>query len=132
SPRAEHVAIYDPTADRMIVHGGNDTPSYPPKDDAWALSLANPPQWQVLSNHPPGSPVASAYDSRRNRLLVSIDDYPNTNATWALQMGSNNPRWSMIPTSGEGPSRRQDQATIYDPVRDRVIFFGGDLTNEVW
>jgi hypothetical protein len=53
--------------------------------------------------------------------------------TWALTLGPPQ-HWDLLPTSG-GPSGRKDAAMVYDPVRHRMLLFGGydsNYRNDVW
>src|SRR5262249_9363020 len=45
------------------------------------------------------------------------------------------PTWSLLPPAPGAISARRDHTTIYDPVRDRLVVFGGydgALKNDVW
>src|SRR5207249_6303100 len=35
------------------------------------------------------------------------------------------PEWTQLQPTGEAPSRRAGHSAIYDPVRDRMLVFGG-------
>ncbi|MCC6350046.1 MAG: hypothetical protein IT347_10710 [Candidatus Eisenbacteria bacterium] len=139
SPRDNHTAIYDPVRDRMIVFGGwNGVTNF---GDAWALSLSGTPTWTPLS--PAGTPPAgrrwhsAVYDSLRDRMLVfggfTGDLYVND--VWALSLAGT-PEWTELTPTGTPPSPRYRQSAIYDPVRDRLVIFGGwfsgDGYNDVW
>ncbi len=130
TPRANHSAIYDPVRDRMLVFGGTDGVSY--RNDVWALSLSGSPAWSQLtpSGAPPSARVGQAaiYDPPRDRLVIfGGDDGGLTvlNDCWSLSL-SGTPAWSAISTSGNVPLGRSGHAAIYDPLRDRMIVFGGD------
>jgi len=133
-----HAAIYDPVRDRMVVFGGYDFISY--RNDVWALSLAGSPAWSELT--PAGTAPsaryapAAIYDPVRDRMVVfgGADDLSNHNDVWALSLAGS-PAWSELTPAGTPPSVRYAPAAIYDPVRDRMVMFGGrDISNhnDVW
>src|SRR5439155_18792541 len=55
--------------------------------------------------------------------------------TWVLPLGST-AAWLSIQTEGDPPAPRRDHRAVYDPVRDRMIVFGGDQSqvyrNDTW
>jgi len=58
------------------------------------------------------------------------------NDVWALSLGDA-PGWTMLSSASPPPSPRKGHAAVYDPIRDRMIVFGGDLgsnqlSNEMW
>jgi hypothetical protein len=135
-PRAAHVAVYDPSGDRIVVYGGLGTTEY--RGDAWALSLAGSTSWSLLS--PAGGPAplrafhAAAYDSHRDQLVsvggVAANGY-STCETWALSLGAS-PAW----TRSGSPGSLERHTMTADPERNRAIVFGGiaiaSPTNDVW
>jgi hypothetical protein len=138
SARSAHTAIYDPVRDRMVVFGGWDGSSY--RNDVWALSLAGTPAWSALA--PSGTPPSARcyhtaiYDPVRDRMVVfggagsSLDS-----DAWALSLAGT-PEWTEITPSGTAPCARYSHTAIYDPVRDRMMVFGGyegtSYRNDVW
>ena len=134
--RLEHTAIYDPVRDRMVLFGGND-----PSNDVWALSLAGIPAWSELN--PSGTPPparcchTAIYDPVRDRMVVfgGADGNNYSNGLWALSLAES-PAWSALAPSGSPPSGRNEHTAIYDPVRDRMVVFGGEdatiYRNDVW
>jgi hypothetical protein len=137
--RSECTAIYDPVRDRMVVFGGETIIGFP--DDVWELSLAGSPAWSELT--PAGSPPSGSiyhtaiYDPVRDRMVVfgGADGSGPLNDVWALSF-SGSPVWSELTPAGIPPAGRMDPAAIYDPVRDRMVVFGGAdgirLLNDVW
>jgi hypothetical protein len=139
-PRAWHTAVYDPVRDRMIVFGGFDGLYY--HNDVWALSLAGTPAWTeiVPTGTPPSarSEHTAVYDPARNRMVVfggtdGLFSYPD--AIWALSLAGS-PAWTQLAPTGTPPSGREGHTAVYDPVRDRMIVFGGyhgsSYHNDVW
>src|SRR5439155_19334765 len=102
-------------------------------------SFAN---WEAALVHPPRVEKASAIlDPVRRRMLV-FGGYTGlpacvTNDVWALGMDGP-PHWTSVPTTGTRPDSLWRHSAIYDPVRDRMIVFGGiphcsfGLANDVW
>ncbi len=135
--RSLHSAIYDPVRDRMVVFGGNSG-SF--RNDVWALSLAGSTAWSALA--PTGSPPlgryghTALYDPVRDRMVVfgGVDTGSWPNDVWVLSLGGT-PAWSALVPSGSPPIGRYRHSAIYDPVRDRMVVFGGnagDNRNDVW
>ena len=139
-PRHEPVGIYDPIGDRAVFFGGW---TYPENyfDDTWTLSLANGPVWERV--HPQGSPPpgrrahAAAYDPMRHRMLVwgGGDASGPRDDLWALHLDEPM-RWEHLEPAGIGPHARYFPSFTYDPVRDRVILFGGgwesQTASDIW
>ena len=138
SARYRHSAIYDPVRDRMVVFGGSSGSSL---NDAWALSLAGAPAWTQLTpaGTPPGARQAHSviYDPLRDRMVV-FGGYSNLgqiNEVWALSLAGT-PSWAQLTPPAPTPSIRMSHSAIYDPVRDRMVVFGGysgsSSLNDVW
>jgi hypothetical protein len=145
STRYGHSAIYDPVRDRMVVFGGcyysTGSPYY--LNNVWALSLAETPTWTQLtpSGTPPSGRLAHSaiYDPVRDRMVV-FGGYSGSssylNDAWALSLAGT-PAWTALYPTGTPPSPRSGHSAIYDPVRDRMVVFGGNLgassnLNDVW
>ena len=129
SPRRGQSAIYDPGADRMVVFGGNDNVNV--LNDVWAMSLGPAPVWTQLA--PTGTPPPARfvhraqYDSARKRMLVfgGQNGTVDLNDVWALTL-TGVPAWTQVVTAGTPPSARDWPAAVYDPIRDRMVLFGGE------
>ena len=138
--RFEHAAIYDPIRDRLLVFAGNKG-LYPPYDDLWELSFSGTPTWTKLT--PAGTPPfrrqdhTAIYDPVRDRVLVfaGFNGTIPSNDVWALSL-SGSPAWTQLATTGTPPTARWGHSAIYDPVRDRMLVFGGYdghvFGNDVW
>src|SRR5207247_9698816 len=120
-----NAAIYDPVRDRMVVVGGNTGTN---NNDVWALSLAGSPAWTytTLSRASPPARFAhtAIYDPVRDRMVV-FGGYDNVSIfgdVIALSLGEG-PAWSSLTPVNGGP--RYQHSAIYDPVRDRMLVFGG-------
>lgn len=139
--RMDHAAAYVPGMDAMLVFGGgpgpvNDVLVYP-------LDAMHPFTTLATSGTPPAPRLqhSMAYDPVRNRLLVfggtsggSINSELPPDV-FALTLDGT-PTWSTMTLPG-GPRRRMFPSTAYDPVRDRLIVFGGqdstaNACTDVW
>src|SRR5204863_119087 len=141
--RWSHTAIYDSVRDRMVVFGGYG--GYP-HNDVWALSLAGSPAWTPLA--PAGSPPSgrslhtAIYDPVRVHMVVfgGQDSSACSTLVWALSLAGS-PAWTLLAPTGSPPPARDLTTAIYDPVRDRMVVFGGQaygfpggayILNDVW
>lgn len=86
-------------------------------------------------NPPPSREAHSAiYDSARQQLVVFgglLQSYAYfwKNDTWILPLDSPS-EWSEVATTGPRPSERARHSAIHDPIRNRMIVFGG--MDEYW
>lgn len=126
--RADHSSILDPDRDRMVVFGGTDLGTV--FNDVWSLSLGDPVVWERLT--PVGDPPparrrhTAVLDPGRARMIVfgGFGENGFLNDTWALTLEPT-PSWERILPLGEAPPARLAHAAIYDPVRDRMVIYGG-------
>ncbi len=133
--------IYDHARDRIVVYGGFDN-VFLPLGDVYALSLSGTPTWTRLL--PTGTPPAPRFagavvlDAGRDRMLVSggtdFDLYFGD--TFALTFsGATGAAWTTLSATG-APTARSDHKAIYDPLGDRMLFFGGQnlggILHETW
>ena len=126
--RALHGAIYDERRDRMIVFGGRGGPAM---SDLWELTFSGTLEWRpiVAQGTPPPARFdhVMVYDAARYRLLVfgGIDLNGTYNDAWSLSLAGT-PTWTQIATgAGSKPSARAGSQAVYDPLRNRLVIFGG-------
>ena len=134
----------DASRNRMILFGGwNGTSlalsSY--LNDTWQLDVSGVPQWtQVAAGGPPARMHAVfVHDPTRDRMVLFGGKTTGAVGTdlgdvWVFDLASNT--WSPLFTSGSPPAPFATHG-IYDPIRDRMVTFGGfragsGPTNEVW
>ena len=126
SGRQGGAAIYDPVRDRLIVFGGIASERL---NDLWQLSLSGTPTWTQLT--PAGTPPSprdgslAIYDPVRDRMvLFGGSSTAPQNDVFALSL-SGAPAWSQLLIVGTPPPARSYGGALYDPVRDRLVLFGG-------
>ena len=137
APRLGTYAVTDVNSQRLVLFGGWGNQYF---DDTWTLALDQSlPQWtsHPSATHPSARlEHATAYDATRDRMLLfgGKDAYQFYNDVWQLNL-TGNPVWSPLATAGTPPSQRECRA-VYDPVRDRMLLFGGFSwpyhLNETW
>jgi len=132
APRMDHAAIYDPVGHRMLIHAGLGYAG-----TTHFLKLGESPAWEQVMNVPSGAGGISqigVYDSLRRRAIFLLGGARQRTLELSEPM-----TWSALSQPGIRPSANTTEAAgVYDPVRDRVIVFGGaflsyyDITNETW
>ena len=136
SSRFTHSAVYDSTANRMIVFAGKQACG-PLRLDVWVLEHANglggTPNWTQLN--PTGGPLArishsAVYDEVSNRMIVfgGQDDVGVHNDVWVLQNANGLgglPNWTQLISTGGPPDVRANHSAVYDAVTNRMTVFGG-------
>ena len=121
SGRQFHTAVYDPIGDRMIVFGGSNGPIL---SGTWALSLSATETWVPLSGTRRRGHLAIHDPLRHRMVVIDGDDGAALDDVWQLDLSAP-PTWLKLTASGVSPGPRAFHAGVYDPQRDRVVFFGG-------
>lgn len=126
--RAQHVAVYDPDLQRMIMLGGRCLDGCcsdgPVPADTWTYPLDSPTaSWIEIrpggALPPAGLGPVAIYDPVRNRTVVVA-----LPTLWVLGP-LNSPGWSTLSATGTPPSSTI-VAAVYDPVRDRMLAMAGN------
>ncbi len=117
-------AILDAARDRLIVYSGDS--------EVRMVPMANPSSWSVLPAAGGPSPRLShcaIADPSRDRMLVfgGVHNGAYANDVWKLALDGSG--WTQVVTAGSSPAGRSDHSAIRDPVRDRMIVFGGFNSN---
>ena len=140
--------VYDSRRDRAVVMSGSRGPNMA-LQDAWALSLPDPPAWSLIvpRNTPPegGENSSCVYDSLRDRVVSfggdaaiqrrKYDYYHFRHGAFALSLAETT--WRSL-TIVDGPhGNRTNQAAALEPSGDRILSFGGfddqfGLTCDAW
>jgi hypothetical protein len=138
SGRIDHAAIHDLPRGRMVFFGGFDGMR---RNDVWALDLSGGTAWSELT--PTGSPPSARsdhvaiYDRPNDRMIVfgGLHSSGYSNDVWELSFAGV-PHWTQLFPSGTPPVSRGGHAAIWDPIRRRMIVFGGvgggSYRNDVW
>ena len=140
-------AVYDDTADRLVVFGGLAAGGVA-TNDVWALDLTGDPTWVELAPDGPRPPgrwsAAYGFDPVRRRMVVfggqTGPDASSTSLqdTWALSL--DDPRWTELATTGRRPIGRRSPAGAirsHDGQAELVIAMGytpasGQHHDDVW
>lgn len=102
-------------------------------------SLQGSGSWSELSTvgeAPHRQSHTAIYDDARERMVIFGGIYNSYyNDTWTLSL-SGTPTWTEMNPAGTLPSERLWHSAVFDPVRDRMIVFGGldetSVRNDTW
>jgi len=130
---------YDPARNRLIVFGGygSHLPGYPWDylNDVWELKLNGNPSWTELSpsGAAPGGRLAGAavFDVLHQRFVGFGGTAGLPTDTWQLDM-KGQPVWSTVATNGIQPPGGYGMTSVFDPVRNRMIIFGGSTSEQYY
>ena len=129
SGRLAGAAVFDPLRQRFVGFGG--TIGVPV--DTWTLNLRGQANWQHVSaiGAAPngGYAMTSVYDAKGDRMLMfggSTNDnyYGANNDVWELDLHGT-PTWNKVVTLGTPPQARRSGTAIWDPLRNRMVIYGG-------
>jgi hypothetical protein len=129
SGRLAGAAVFDPIRQRFVGFGG--TIGVPV--DTWSLNLQGQANWQQVPTNgaaPSGGyGMTSVYDAQSDRLLMfggstNGNYYGANNDVWELDLHGN-PTWNKVITAGTPPQARRSGTAIWDPLRDRMVIYGG-------
>lgn len=122
APRYDHVAIYDPVRDRMIVQGGRTVgePDYGDTGETWSLRFDVAPRWELLDSGPTRSRGEAMYDPTADRMVSGGGwrDGPDVGYTQMLALDSG--AWSFC-CSGSAPQPGPDNVAVFDELRNRWL-----------
>ncbi len=128
SPREAMAGVYDAARSRLMIFGGWD--GHAALNDLWELDMLPVPTWRLVavpdSLPPPRYYHSMVYDSRRNRIVLygGTAGGSDLGDVWAFDL-TGDPHWSHLTAAGAAPAPREEHAAIYDPLRDRMVVFGG-------
>lgn len=124
--RFAHTAIWNPDSSEMIVHGGASEGGRGVLSDTWAYRPADR-AWRLLSTAGPGRAHAAAvWDTENHRMLLFAGTPGNyqdrDDGLWSFDPVS--ARWTKL-SAPNGPPPRYNHTATWDPVRNRMLVFGG-------
>ena len=138
SARQSPQSVYDPMTQSMVMYGGGgDGNGGTTHDLTWKLGLGGSLSWaQIGAGGMPQREGATAIFDPVGHRLVTFGGrpYPSySNDVWTYDLIGN---WTQLTPTGTPPTPRTGQTTIYDPVRNRMLVYGGtDSVNtygDVW
>ena len=114
--------VYDPSHEQILLYGGYASTV---TDEFWVWKED---AWQEIDFPGPGplSHFGMAYDTDANALYIfggatSKSTFSSlTDKTWVLSGGN----WHEL-SSASSPSKRGSPAMAYDPIRKRIVLYGG-------
>jgi len=132
SVRESSSMIYDPTSNSLIVYGGDSGGA--PVGDIWILSNANgqggtpvwTQMWPMNSGPVDRSGHTATYDAVNNIMTVygGFDGINILGDVWMLS-GANGVTGTATWTQGVSGQPRRFASSMYDPVSNEMITFGG-------
>ena len=130
---------YDGVHREMWIFGGYDGTSF--LNDVWVRPAGGAGTWTqvIAAGAAPSSRVYSTwvFDAAADRLVLfgGAESAGIVGDTWQLDL-SGTPTWSQLSPTGTAPGGRYIHDATLDPVRDRMLVFGGadnfGLTNDCW
>lgn len=143
--RFGHSAVMDTIADRILVFGGNTGSHYNDlvTNTVYAFDITGN-SWTVVATTGTDIPAArsahsAVFDPQFNRMIIYGGRDVNQavlSDTYILDLSVTPAQWSKANLGYEAPARWQATA-VFDPVRKRMVIFGGVKTNneptdELW
>ena len=141
--RGETHGVFDLARNRIVAYGGDTSapemcfPQYTYVSELWAFHL-DCNNWERIDA--PGGPgprgrFATAVDSDGGRMFFfggriknAGGGYTSFDDVWALDLATDS--WSDITPAAPGPSARSSAVMAYDPGSDRLLVFGGNVSND--
>ncbi len=125
----DHVALYDPLSHRMILHGGENGPTW---NQTWSFDL-KARRWRDMtdSTAPRREDHTAVLDSRGKRMVIfggRDSRRANLYEMWALNLNPQSPRfekWKNLTAEENHPPGRVDHVAVYDRKKNRMVLYGG-------
>ena len=130
--RTDHAAVYDQSADRMLVIGGLLEDEIVGRDSlVWSFQFGDSSVWSSLQStgFPPQNTNGqyAVYDAAGNRVLfTSTIGSPLAGIFVAWEMRLLDPLdWRQITTTSNAPRARTSYSTSFDSTRQNILTHGG-------
>jgi len=142
--RSESMGVFDPVNRKLVFFGGDDSVPvncttrethqvgqlYSYDIDCQQFNLI-----EVSGGPGPRARGTAVHDSRRNRMLLfggryrasGTGNYELYDELWSLDL--NTYEWTLLETTGGGPSARVNTASAYNSNTDELVLFGGNTSN---
>lgn len=147
-PREDHSLVLDEAGDALVLFGGEDGSS---SRETWLFDL-RAESWKEITHEsaPALEGHVAVYDPAGRRMVVfggmsqeksRKDEKVLEDRTWALDLDRASPgygAWSVLETKGTRPAERREHRGAFDPLRRRLVVFGGRgrtktrFLNDVW
>lgn len=128
--RYDAVSFFDAARGRLLVFGGvREGTGY--SNEIWSYSTGAAPGWSLVTTNgtpPPFGGVPFAFDTARDRLVFLWGDarwYRGGTLSQAAALDLATLTWTPLAATGSFPPGRTDHSAVYDPVRDRIVVYGG-------
>lgn len=127
--------VHDARRHRFLRFGGHihyfvhGTPQPGESDELWGLTIDRFERWTLEQRGPPPAMAGMSLllDPGADRL-ITLGGYSMRNGVWGmleqLDLGDTT-SWRPLPVAGDEPPARRMQSAAADPVRQRVVMFGG-------
>jgi hypothetical protein len=143
APRYGHASMFDPVAGRFVVFGGavriDDDPNDEHANDAWELAADGGTWSRIPTSFFATRNYSAVLDPIAREMLVFGGENANglSSDLVAYSLSPNSMSRRLVTGATPSPTARYAQRAVWDPVRDRMLMFGGyDATgsylNEVW
>jgi len=125
SPRRHAGVVHDPVGHRLVVFGGEGATGR--LDDIWAFDLTAE-TWSDLTpatGPAPRRTPSMVYDPDGHRVLMWSGQSGGTffDDVWSFDLATET--WSEFTPPAPIPGRRYGTVSVYDPVDDDLVTFGG-------
>jgi len=133
--RREHVAVWDDVRAQMVVLGGARQDD--DLDDVWVFDPSTD-TWTQIGSASTGRYWHSGSWAKQKKEVIIHGGLSYTGATaktlndtWTFDPGSET--WGQV---RDGPNKRYSHSSVWDPVGQKVLIFGGyaagDVSKETW
>jgi hypothetical protein len=144
-PREDHTLVVDTGNDQLVLFGGEDGDT---SAATWTFDLREG-RWQEITHAsaPELESHCAIYDPQGKRMVVFGGmreiggKHDLGEETWLLCLDRSSPQyatWSALAAGKQQPAPRREHRGVYDPVRHRMLVFGGrqrsnvSYLNDVW